>query len=548
MWFKKIFDALTSKERRVFLAATAVFVLSAITLVGLHLAEATRAVPAAGGEFTEGTVGQPVYVNPVTAASETDKELVRLIFSNIGDLTDKIDASAGGKTWKIRLKENLHWQDGEKLTSDDVIFTIERVQDPESASPLANAWQGVVPQRLSELELQLNLANPYSFFSDTLTNLYILPKHLFADVPAANWKLSDYNLKPIGSGPYEFSSYEKRSDGFVNSYHLQSWNEYFGSKPLIQNMNFQFFSGENDLISAFNSGQIDGVSGLEPANLVQIKRPYEADTFRLPNYYAVFLNQGASAPLKDPVVRKAMDYAVNRENLINEVLGGRGRAATSPITEGMPYFNPEIGAVATSLDDASATLDAAGWKIGDGGVRTKEIQGAKVTLELNLSVPQIDFLLKTADFLKKSWEQIGFKINIFPQSTEEITGSTIKNRDYEMILFGNVLGKNPDLFSFWHSSQRFYPFSNLALYSNKKADALIESIRQNTNPATFQSQFDQLQNLIINDYPAVFLYSPDYLYVANKNLHGVDGGFIAETADIFATANKWYLNTARVLK
>jgi peptide/nickel transport system substrate-binding protein len=548
MWFKKFFEALTPEERRTFLTASAIFVISAVTLIGLGFVQVTRAVPASGGEFAEGAIGQPIYINPVIASNEMDKELVRLVFSNVSDLASKIEVSSDQRVWKMRLKENLRWHDGNKLTSDDVIFTVEKIQDPESASPLFASWQGITPQRLSEIELQLNLANPYAFFSDTLKNLYILPKHLFANVPPANWKLSDYNLKPIGSGPYEFSSYEKRSDGFIYSYHLQSWDKYFGDKSLIQNLDFQFFTATDDLIKAFNAGEINGASGIEPADLVQIKRPYEAVPFRLPNYYAVFFNQSKSLPLKDLAARKALNYAVNKENLINEVLGGRGKPAIEPIPEGAEYFNPEIGAATTSLDLASATLDNAGWKTSENGMREKKVQNVKIPLELNLAVPRVDFLLKTADLLKQSWEKVGFRINIIPQSTDEIAGNTIKNRDYEMLIFGNVLGRSSDLFSFWHSSQRFYPFYNLALYNNKKADALIESIRRNTDSPLIQSQFDQLQALITNDYPAVFLYSPDYLYVASKNLHGVDGGFVAEPADIFATANKWYLKTARVLK
>ena len=545
---KKIFLAFTKSERTTFFAATVGFVVSAAILVGLGFASATRAVPAQGGEYTQGLLGQPIYVNPVTAASETDKSLVRLIFSNINDIADKIDTSADGRTWTIHLKENLHWQDGEKLTSDDVIFTVQKIQDAQTASPLATSWQGVDAERLSELELQFTLANPYAFFADTLANLYILPKHLFVDVPSTNWKLSDYNLKPVGSGPYKFTTYEKRPDGFVYAYQLTSWQDYFGQKALVENFNFNFYSNVDDLIKNFNAGQIDAVAGLEPENLAQIKRPYETLAFHMPSYYAVFLNQSKSVPLKDQVVRDALNLATDRTNIITTVLGGHGEPAIGPIPQNGNYFDPELLNTTTSLEMASETLDAAGWAMDTDGVRKKTVGTEKVPLELTLTVPQIAFLTDTANLLQASWQKIGFKIDLDVRAPEDIAGSAIQNRDYEMLLFGNILGKSSDLFSFWHSSERFYPGLNLALYNNPNADKLIVAIRQELDDSKRTSEFNNLQKQIVGDAPAVFLYSPDYLYLASKNLHGLSEGFITQPADIFTTANAWYLKTARVLK
>lgn len=547
MLIKKIFLALTRGERAVFWAAIVLAIISGLTLVGLEFVKATEAVPASGGEFVQGFVGQPVRINPVTASSDIDKSLVRIIFSSLNDMADKIEVSSDGRTWNVRLKENLRWQDNEKLTSDDVIFTVQKIQDAESNSPLFNAWQGVTPHRLSELELQFKLANPYAFFSETLKNLYILPKHLFADAPPANWKLSDYNIKPVGNGPYKFVSYDKRPDGFIYIYKLAAWNNYFGDKPLIQSIDFQFFSKSSDLIKSFDLGQVDGIAGINPEELAEISRPNNLFSFSLPGYYAVFLNQGKSVQLKDAAVRKALNLAVDRGDLIANVLGGRGEADAGPVPPGSYYFNPEIETSTASFDLASSTLDGAGWKVGGDGVREKTINAVDVPLELNLTVPQVEFLVKTAELLQKSWQKVGFKINLAIKSSDEI-GGVIQNRDYEMLLFGNALGRSPDLFSFWHSSERFYPGLNLSLYNNPKADALIESIRQNMDDASRKSQFDNLQSLIVNDNPAVFLYSTKYLYAAGKNLHGLNEGPIAEPADIFAGINKWYLKTARVLK
>jgi len=547
-YLKKIFWAFTYGERALFIAAALLAAISGSTLFGIGIAKSTAVVPAEGGEYTEGLVGQPTYLNPVTASTEIDKSLVRLVFSNIYDVADKIDTSSDSRTWRIRLKENVRWQDGEKLTSDDVIFTVGEIQNPDANSPLFTRWQGVSAERISELELQFNLVSPYAFFGDNLKDLYILPKHLFADAPPQNWKLSDYNLKPVGSGPYEFVSYEKRPDGFITFYYLKSWDKYFGARPLVEKLNFEFFTNSTNLIGSFNGGEIDSAAGLNPSNLIELKRPYELFSFRLPDYYAVFLNQSKSLPLQDISVRQALSTALDRKDLIIKIFGGHGEAEWGPVPSGAPYYDPNIENQTSSLDAASGTLDAAGWKMSDLGFRQKSVAGANVPLELNLLVPQIDFLQKTADYLAQRWRQIGVKTDVVVETPTGVMDDAIKNRGYEMLLFGNVLGPSSDLFSFWHSSERFYPGNNLSLYSDKKADTLIESIRQELDLQKRQDKFSELQKVIVDDLPAVFLYSPDYLYLTNKTLHGLTSGFLADPSERFREAPKWYLKTARVLR
>ena len=543
---KKIFFAFTKRERISFFVASVFAVASFIAVISGLVVQATTIVPAAGGDYAEGIVGQPEYINPVMAVSSIDLGLVKMIYSNLYDIADKIEASPDGRTWTVRLKENLHWQDGEKLTSDDVIFTVQSVQSTDANSPLSQSWQGVAVSRASELELQFSLANPYAFFSDNLKNLYILPKHIFANAPPGNWRLSDYNLKPIGSGPYEFVSYEKQSDGTISVYHLRAWDDYFGPRPLIEHFDFQFFGDVSSLIKSFNAGQVDGIGDLGPEDLAKVERPHDLFAWRTSSYYAIFFNQSKSLPLQDNAVRKALSAAVDRSALVADVVSGQGKPEYGPVPEDASYFVPTV--TTTSFDFASATLDAAGWKAGTDGFRAKTIQKTSVPLVVNLTVPQIDFLVKTAQELQDAWQKTGVKVNLSFNDPQDIVSRTIKNRDYECLLFGNILGPSSDLYSFWDSSERFYPGLNLSIYSNKKVDSLIESARMDTNEASRTQEFANAENAIVADYPAIFLYSPDYLYITDKTVRGITPQFLADPSDRFREVDTWYLNTARVLK
>jgi peptide/nickel transport system substrate-binding protein len=556
-FLKNIFFALTKKERIIFLASSLVAVVSFVAVISIIIAEITVALPARGGQYSEGMVGQPEYVNPVIASGQADLSLTKLLYSSVSSLSDNITRSTDGKTWTVHLKDNLTWQDGQKLTSDDVIFTVASIQDPDAKSPLADSWRGVTVNRVSELELTFSVTNPYAFFQDNLDNLYIIPKHIFADTPPGNWRLSDYNLKPIGSGPYEFESYDERSDGFINAYHLTAWKAYPGNQPLIGSFSFRFFANTNDLLQSFNSGQVQGIGNISAANLSSIHRPYSLSAWRSSGYYAVFWNQSKNLALQDASVRQALSLAVDREALAastfalpptqNVANGVGGVADYGPVPPDAP--DASTPATSSSLDLASTTLTQAGWIINaSSSFRSKMIQKTMVPLVINLTVPSIDFLVATAQSLQNTWQSIGVQVTIATDTPENIVNVAIKNRSYESLLFGNVLGPSSDLYSFWDSSQRFSPGLNLAIYQNKNVDALIESERTNLSDASRTAEFAQAEQDIVTDNPAVFLYSPDYLFVTDKDLQGITPQTLPDPSDRFRSATDWYLGTTRSLK
>ncbi|MFH1346832.1 MAG: ABC transporter substrate-binding protein [Spirochaetota bacterium] len=411
-------------------------------------------------------------------------------------------------------------------------------------------WRGVQTEIVSKLEIKVALSEPYFFFDETLKNLMIIPAHLFVDTPAANIKISDYNLEPTGNGPFKFQSFKKEKSGFISEYKFIKNEAYFGKKPYIESVVFKFYKSEDELIDAFNSGEISGFGGLSAKNFEKIDINGKVFSLMMPKYFALFFNSYAQKNLAGKNVRMALDYATDKKKIIGEVFNGEAVIADGPIVLGMNGYNQKISSESVFLlEKAASILDADGWRVGEDGIREKTVKKETLRLEFNLILPKVQFLEDTANIIASDWAKINVKLNVLAKSPEEID-EIIKTRNYEMIIFGNSFTSysNPDLSSFWYSSQKFYPGFNLALYENKSVDNLIEISRETMSDSKRQSAIFSLQSLIVGDQPAIFLFSPNYIYVSKPQLEGFEENEINSASDRFRNIENWYIKTARVFK
>lgn len=513
--------ALSKKERQIFVGALVILTVSGITYGLLLVEDHTHRVAAEGGEFKEGVVGQPVFINPVIPTTQVDRDIAKIVFSSVAEVADSIKRSEDGKTWNVRLKENVTWHDGARLTADDIIFTLEIIQDPDSRSPLHASFQGVAAERVSELEVRFVLQNTYVFFeNDHLKNLRIIPKHILKDIPVQNIKLSSFGLNPVGSGPYKVDSFENTNDGIITSFRLRANNDYFDGRPNIKNFVFKFYKNNEELIRSYNLGQIDGfgLNTAEPLTENSVRIRNRANYLETPRYYAVFINQSiAPEELKEIEIREALTATVDRNRIINDVF----------LSQATPLFGP------TSI--SGDNIEEYDPVLLDG-------------LEINLTVPEEPFLIKTANILKENWESNGATVNILIFSIKNIQENILKNSDYELMLFGNITKENQDLFAFWHSTRRFYPDQNLALYQDDTIDELLETFRKTFNTEDRLEIITAISDTIAADVPAIFLYTPRYVYTTAPRLGGFDEATVINTADDrFNNIKDWHLKTKRVL-
>ena len=556
---------LPSKERWITRGLIFLILASVIILLFNFYLNKTYIEPKIGGSYTEGILGQPRFINPILAqTNDADRDLTQIIYSSlfkyngqgnlIPDLVESYNISEDGLSYEIKIKENVKWHDNEQLTVDDIIYTIKTIQDPEYKSPLKNNWQGVEMEKINDFAMNFKLNNIYSPFLHNLT-VGIMPKHLWAGISAQNFALAQYNIQPVGSGPYRFEKINKNDNGEVESIELirneNFYLQFEGSPkgPFIENIILKFFNSQTELIDAYKRRQIDGlsfVSGINQLNIVNNLNIYEIN---LPAYYAVFFNQTKSKALADKTVRLALSYATDKKEIISKILSNKGIRVDSPMMPGWFGYTSETNIYEFALEHAQNILEENEWKDSDNdGIREKTINDQEVKLEISLITTDWPELKQTAELLKEQWAKAGVKINLEILDAGTVQQDYIKTREYEALLFGEVLNADPDPFAFWHSSQRKDPGLNLSVYTNDKIDKLLEEARQSVDYESRKEKYTEFQKLLIEDAPAVFLYSPTYIYPVNKKVKGIFIEKFSQPSHRFSQIENWFIKTNRIWK
>lgn len=463
----------------------------------------------------------------------------------INDLAESYEVSDDKTTYTFHLRRDATWQDGQKFDAHDVIFTINLLTNPAFKSPLRSNWQGIETDLVDDYTLTFKIQSVYVGFLNNLT-FGILPAHLWESVEADKFSLTDLNLKPIGTGPYRYSQFQKDSDGNILSYELVANPTYFEGRPYISKITFNFYSDEDSVIEAYNRKEIMGVGGIPPQKISSLKllQSTYLHKINIPRYFAVFLNQVKSVTLAHDEVREALSYATNREEIIQEVLFGNGQSAYSPILESMIGHKDDLNKRDFNLDKANQLLEDKGWKKGDDGIRKKD----NTRLEINLITADWDELSQTAQIIKRQWEKVGIRVNVNVLSISDFQQNYIRPREYDALLFGQVLGADPDPFSFWHSTQKKDPGLNLSLFGSDETDKLIENGRAEFDSEKRAQIYRDFQEKLNQEVPAIFLYSPNYIYPINKNIQGAELNILISPSKRFSEINKWFIRTNRVWK
>lgn len=551
-----------------------------------------RMVPVEGGKYIEALIGAPVHVNPLySGINDVDNDLSSLIYSSlfkrgkngelVNDIADNYQISADGKIYTFVIKENIIWHSGNslisgsKLNADDIIFTFTSIKNKQYKSPLRSSFNGVEIEKVDDKTIKFILSNPYAAFLDLLT-FGILPANLWSEIPPESFELTKYQKKPIGSGPYQFSNFVVDNAGNIKEYNLIANKEYYGRVPYID-ITFKFYPSFEEAVGALNDGQVDGVSYL-PEELRSLIITPKAERFNklfLPQMTAIFLNKDTTPALGDKAVRQALAYALDRNKIINESLSGNAYIVDGPILSDSFAYNKDIKKYNFDIAKADDLLNKTDWKIievSDKQVKKAEEDAlsadekARTEAEKLLRVGEGSWRQKNNEFLiirldtvdrnenksvvneiKKSWENIGVKVELEILPVSQVQTQVIKDRNFGALFYGQVIGADPDPYAFWHSSQTGSEGFNIANFANKEVDQLLEDARLTSEVSKRQELYKKFQDIIAEEEPAIFMYSPVYTYVQGSKLKGFDVKNILLPSDRLSNINEWYIQTGKKL-
>ena len=518
--------------------------------------------PAQGGQYAEGLIGSLTRLNPILDYyNPADRNIDRLIFSGLikfdergvalSDLAESWGISKDGTVYNFALRQNLKWHDGEPLTSDDVVYTIDLLREGASVIPadLSEFWKDVDVKVLNETTLQFRLPEPFAPFLDFLA-FGVLPRHVFGDLGVQDIISSQYNLKPVGSGPFKFDHLiieNSQIAGIV----LSASKEYYGKQPYIEQVVFRYYPDAASAYQAYQDGLVQGISEVN----ADILKPVLADinlgvyTSRKPELNLVLLNlNNPQVPyFQVKEIRKALLLGLNRQWMIDHLLNGQAFVANGPILPGSWAYYDQLPSVDYDPTQARQLLKDAGYVIV--GDQTPVRKKDNSVLNFTLIYPDNETFRRLAEELQKNWADLNIQVTIEPVPYAELINNRLDQRLYQAALVDlNMSGSpDPDPYPFWDQSQATGG-QNYSQWDNRSASEYLEQARITPDITERARLYRNFQVVFDNELPSLPLFFPTYTYAVDRQLQGVSMGPLFDSSDRFVTILNWFLVVSRPLQ
>ena len=547
---------------QILVVAVTIVIVALLLLSQQPVSVITLPEAAPGGIYTEALIGSMGRLNPMLDWNNSaDRDINRLIFSGLmrfdsrglpqPDLADSWAATPDGMIYNFSLRQNAFWHDGQPVTSDDVIFTIELIKSTGSLFPqdIKDLWSQIEVKRLDDKTIQFKLAEPFAPFLDYVT-FGILPKHLLETIPADQLANAEFNLQPVGSGPYKFDRL-LTSGGQITGVVLAANADYYIQPPFIEQVVFRFYPNSAAAFDAYNQGEVLGVSQLTNDTLEQALRESTLSVYssRLPQMGLVFLNLNDPSVLflQSEKVRRALLFGVNRNVIVSHILNGQAIIADGPILPGSWAHYEDIEKFEYDPDAATALLKADGYVIpaGGGDVRAKDGQ----FLTFTLVHPDDAIHTQIAQAIQSDWALIGVKIDLQPLAYDSLVNDYLTPRNYQAALadLNTSRTPDPDPYLFWHQSEATGG-QNYSQWDNRTASEFLETARTTADFAERARLYRNFQVVFIKDMPSLPLYYPVYSYGVDAQVQGVQVAPMYDVSDRLALITEWYLVTRRTLE
>ena len=511
--------------------------------------------PATGGIYTEAMVGSLSRLNPVLDFyNPPDRDLDYLLYSGLlrfdarglpqHDLVESMGITQDGKIYNFSLHKDAVFHDGEPLTSEDVLFTIDLLRNEDLPVPddVRDLWMEVDAEAFDEYTLQFRLPESFSPFLDYLT-FGILPEHLLGDLNAEELINAPFNLEPVGSGPYRFDRLIIQ-DGAMVGISLARFDDYYREPPFVEQMIFRFYPDSQSALQAYQAGEVEGISRVNsevlPAALKEVA--LNLYTGRLPELTLILLNlDNPELPFfQEAEIRRALLMGLNRQRMIDISYAGQAIVADGPIFPGTWAFYDGIEHIDYNPEQAVEALRDAGYTIpAEGGsVRTKE----DTELAFELLYPNDPQHTVLAEAIARDWQRLGVGVELQPVSYEELVGDHLEPRIFQATLVDINLARSPDPdpYPFWHQSQTSSG-QNYSKWDDRQASEYLEQARVTMDLTERTRLYRNFQVRFVDELPALPLFYPVYTYAVDERVQGVTIGPLLDTSDRFTTITDWFL-------
>jgi peptide/nickel transport system substrate-binding protein len=516
---------------------------------------------APGGVYTEAVVGSLGRLNPLLDWNNSaDRDANSLIFSGLvtfdarglpqPDLAESWGVSADGMIYNFTLRPNAVWHDGVNVTSTDVIFTIELIKSSSLfPADIKSLWAQIDVVELDDKNLKFTLPEPFAPFLDYAT-FGVLPRHILGSTPPEQLDRADFNINPVGTGPYRFDHLIVEG-GQIAGLVLSVNERYYLDRPFIQQVVFRYYADSRAAFSAYEQGEVLGVSEIALDVLPDALQDPQLSLYTspLPQIGMVMLNtKSQDAPFLDNAhVRRALLLGLNRNYLISAFLQGEAIVADGPVLPGSWARYDGLDRLSYDPESAVQIFKDEGYIIpaSGGSVRAKE----NVALDFVLVHPDDSLHAQIAQAIQQQWALIGVQANLQAVPYDQLIPVYLGPRTYEAALVDLNVARtpDPDPYPFWHQAEATGG-QNYSQWDSRAASEYLEQARTETDFTVRTRHYRNFQVIFEKELPSLPLFYPVYNYGVDAQVRGVQIASLYDHSDRFLTIGNWYLVTRRTLQ
>ena len=509
----------------------------------------------------EAVVGRPSSVNPVTARTQADRDLVALLFRGlvrsgpdgrpVADLAAGWTVESKGARWTFRLRADAWWQDGVPVTSDDVVYTVHVLQDPAYTGPLAAGWQGVTATAIDAATVRFDLAVPLGGFLQAAEQP-LLPAHLLASVPVADLADAPFSTHPVGNGPFaltDLTTDVARLEPILEPLDPGSGplatlgpGAVVPGRPRLAGLELRFYAGPDEAAAAYRAGEVDAVSGLPPAAAAALAGEPGTRLIAYPGttLTGVYLNlRPGAGPFSDARVRTALLAAIDRGRLVTDLLAGSGQRADTPIPPSSWAYDPKAApAVAYDPKAAAAGLKAAGWtKTAAGWLPPRAKK--PVTIELLAADASVNPVTAgVAARVAAAWTSLGIPTTVTSLAAGDLV-ERLRGAEFVAAVADVNVGLDPDPYPLLGSAQVQAGGSNVSGFQDLALNAALVAARAPGTDAARSAAYARLQALLGRLQPILPLFFRDSVFVVSDRLVGPRAVPVADPSGRFWDVVTW---------